>query len=251
MLMCNQLDHLFGAYQFAVLWEENAAFTRHHKQRKEFAQIVDMQHAALVRNRGEEGELLGEFGECEVVAFAVFSVNHRGTNYRSLESGRFFCLDGLVALPFTVAVEVRGGGDGVGGDDAFLVDVGCFAVDDNAAHENELLDLRGFGDLGGFLGEVGVDLVVLVFSFLGDVADVCVGNAGDVENGVVCVEFVLAPVWVLHVEGVDQELAGVLFGRPGFERLADVAIGAGDEDAAGWGQLGCGCLGWHGGLLLD
>ena len=225
----NGLHELRGVAVLCILRPEGARFFMVDHELDKLHEVADIEHGTPVLHGGEEGELARQSGKQREVALTAFAIDHGRAEDADAESGILELPETDFGLHLTVAVEIGGGDGGVAGDVLGLADGSTVAIDDGAAHEDELRNAVCLGFGCGFDGEVGVDFVVEGFALVTDVAGVGVGNARNVVHGIVPGEAGVAPAAVNHVEGGDAVLLRPLR-EVVLKGCADVAVCTCDED---------------------
>lgn len=207
MSLGNERDDLTSIAVLRVLRPEGAMFAVFYHQAHEFHKVPDVEHAALVLDFRESGQLAGQLAEQRVVALAVLAEYHGRAQNHHLEAFAVQRADAVFGLDLAVAVAVGGVHGSVTGNQLFLANRGAVAVHDGAAHEDELLHAGVFRLLGAFHGQVGVHGVVEFRAFIANLAVVAVGDSCHVVNGIVLAKVVAAPGVANHVEGIHLILA--------------------------------------------
>ena len=227
-------DQLAGVGVFGVLGPEETGGPVVDEQPDELHEVPDVEHRAPVGDLGEERQLAGQLIQRREVALAAGPVDHRRTQDGDRKRRVRKLLQPEFRLQLAVAVAIRGLRRGVLGDDLVLADGRAVAIDDGGAHEDELADTGGLRLPGGLDGQLCIDLVVECLPLLRNLAGVGMGDARHVIDRVVAGEGALPPRAVDHVDGIHAILLWPLR-EVLFERGADVAVGAGDQDAThGW-----------------
>lgn len=228
----NERDDLTGVAVLRVLRPEGAVFAVFHHQAHEFHQVPDVEHAALVLDFREYGQLACKFAEQRVIALAVLAEYHGRAKNHHLKGVAIQRADAVFCLNLAVAIAVGWVHWGVARDEFWLPDGCAVAIDDSAAHEYELFYAGVLRLLSAFHGEVGIYRIVELCAFFANLAVVAVGDSCHMVNGVVQAKIKATPSIANHVERIDLVLA-CEFGLSKVIRKgsADVAVRAGYQDS--------------------
>ena len=225
-------NHLASVAVLRVLRPEGAVFAVFNHQAHKFHQVPDVEHAALIFNLRECGQLARQLAKQRVVTLAVLAEYHGRAQNHHLEGVAVQRTDAVFGLNLAVAVAVGGVHGGIAGNQLFLANGGAIAVHNSAAHEYELFYACFFRLLGAFHGQVGVHGVIEFCAFVANLAVIAMGYSRHMVNSVVLAKVVAAPGIANHVERFDLILARE-FGLSKVVRKggADVAVRACYQDS--------------------